>query len=122
MNYAVLVILFMHVHPRGALTGRQLRVCNVNTILLNKFVNKLSDILNLAMLIVCSLLLQVRAQIQAAVDKLSWVERFYPSNIARGMAGGLDSMSDWLKSSKIKELSTSGKQTTAGGDSIPSQR
>jgi len=39
---------------------------------------------------------------QAAVDELSWIERFYPSNIASGMAGGLDSVSEWLKSSRTE--------------------
>ncbi len=42
---------------------------------------------------------------QAAADQLSWIDRFRPSNLAAGMAGGLDSVSEWLKTVKttVKE-------------------
>ena len=36
---------------------------------------------------------------RSAVNQLSWVERLYPSNMAKGVAGSLDSLSDWLKTS-----------------------
>ena len=50
---------------------------------------------------------------QAAVDELSWIERFYPSNIASGMAGGLDSLSDWLKSSRTEEAGKSTRYSSS---------
>ena len=43
---------------------------------------------------------------RSTVDQLSWIERFYPSNVAKGMAGGLDTVSDWLKASNKKHSSS----------------
>lgn len=40
---------------------------------------------------------------RSTVEELSWVERFYPSNVAKGLSGSLDSLSDWLKVTKKSE-------------------
>ena len=61
---------------------------------------------------------QVYSQMKSTVDQLSWVERLYPSNIASKMAGGFESLSDWLKSSREKDhAATVG---SAGGSSSDS--
>lgn len=44
--------------------------------------------------------MQIYGQMRSTVEQLSWVERFYPSNMAKGMAGSLESFSDWLKTAK----------------------
>lgn len=37
---------------------------------------------------------------RSTVEQLSWVERLYPSNMAKGVAGSLDSLSEWLRTAK----------------------
>ena len=52
-------------------------------------------------------LVQVYSQMKSKVEQLSWVEQLYPSNIGQRMAGGLDSLSGWLKSSRSSPTSES---------------
>ena len=48
---------------------------------------------------------QIYGQMKSTVEQLSWVERLYPSRLGERMAGGLDSLSDWLKSSRSSQTS-----------------
>lgn len=47
---------------------------------------------------------QIYGQMRSTVEQLSWVERLYPSNLAKGVAGSLESVSEWLKTSQKTTL------------------
>lgn len=49
---------------------------------------------------------------RSTVEQLSWVERLYPSNMAKGVAGSLDSLSDWLKTAKKSQALVQNAQDT----------
>lgn len=43
---------------------------------------------------------------KSKVEQLSWVESLYPSSIGERVAGGLDSLSGWLKSARSPKSSS----------------